>query len=138
MVAIGRNMGSATMEDVYIAGEDGFFSEMIRLAGGENAYDRDDVRFPIVTAEGILRINPAAIIDMVTDLEEQGLTREDVVRQWQSVAQAQAVRSGRVHVLTGDYIVIPGPRFVRIVEDMAHAIHPDLQDLSSEHDRSAP
>ena len=125
LLTIGRNMGSSTLEDVYIAGGDGFYSDLIEMAGGQNAYT-DDVRFPVVSGEGIIRLNPDVILDLVADLEERGWDEQVVLRQWQSVPSVSAVRNGRVHVLTGDYVVIPGPRFPLLLEDMVRAIHPDF------------
>ena len=37
-----------------------------------------------------------------------------------------AVRNGRVHVLGQDYVVIPGPRVILLVEQMARLLHPDV------------
>jgi ABC-type Fe3+-hydroxamate transport system substrate-binding protein len=42
------------------------------------------------------------------------------------MSQLRAVSEHRVKVLTGDVMVIPGPRVARVVEAMAAAIHPDL------------
>ena len=126
MVSLGRNMGSGRMEDVYIVGRDGFYDEMIRMAGGVNVFDGGSIKFPTVSAEGIMRLNPEVIIDMVPDLADAGLSEEQVAMEWQSLAGVDAVKNGRVHVLAQDYVVIPGPRFILILEAMAHAIHPEL------------
>jgi hypothetical protein len=34
------------------------------------------------------------------------------------------VRRERVFVFTEDYLPVPGPRLVRFVETLAHALHP--------------
>lgn len=123
LVCVGRNMGSATIDEVYVAGPNGFYDEMISLAGGVNAYQGDQP-YPMMTAEGLLRTQPDLIFDMVADLEEQGLTEEDVLQQWQSLSDLKAVQQGRVVLFTEDFVVIPGPRFVQILEKMARALAP--------------
>ena len=35
------------------------------------------------------------------------------------------MRSGRIHVLRGDHLVSPGPRFASAVEELARALHPE-------------
>ncbi len=125
LVSIGRIMGSGALEDVYIAGKDGFYNEMIGMAGGVNAYG-GSVAFPLVSGEGIIGMNPEVIIDMVPDLEAQGLDRERIQAEWSAVGQVDAVRSGRVHLFEEGYAVVPGPRFISILEKMARVLHPGL------------
>ncbi len=124
LLCVGRNMGSAAIDDVYIAGRGGFYDEMIVLAGGINAYE-GQLAFPVVTGEGLLRLQPDVIIDMVPDLHEKGLTEADVLKQWSVLADLPAVRQGRVFLFTEDFVVVPGPRFIQILEKMAAAIHPE-------------
>lgn len=123
LVCVGHNMGSAAIDEVYIAGRGGFYDEMITLAGGTNAY-QDDLAFPLVTGEGLLRLQPDIILDMVADLSEKGLREEDVLKQWSSLPDLKAVQAERVFLFTDDFVVVPGPRFIQILEKMAAAIHP--------------
>jgi len=124
LVCVGRNTGSATIDDVYVAGHRGFYDEMISLAGGINAY-QGSLAFPMVTGEGLLRLQPEIIIDLVADLQEKGLTEAEVLQQWDSFAELPAVQQKRVFLFTEDFVVIPGPRFIQILEKMAAAIHPE-------------
>jgi iron complex transport system substrate-binding protein len=124
MVCVGRNMGSGRIEDIYITGRNGFYNDLILLAGGVNAYN-GDAAYPIVSEEGIIRINPQVIIDMVPDLGKKALDRSMVLKEWQALKGVAAVRNKRVHVFGQDYTVVPGPRFIHILEDMARVIHPE-------------
>lgn len=125
MISLGRNMGSGALEDVYISGKEGFYSEMITLAGGVNAYD-GDVAFPVVSAEGITRLNPDVIIDMITDLDEMSWNEAMILKEWETVSGVDAVGNNRVYVFGGGYVVIPGPRFILIIEEMARVMHPEV------------
>ena len=58
LCAIERTLGSGTLEDVYVAGTNGFFDKIITLAGGRNAYRGQAAAFPVVSSEGILEMNP--------------------------------------------------------------------------------
>jgi len=126
IVSIGRSMGAGTLKEVYLAGKNTFYDELVTLAGGKNVYEGSEVSYPLVSAEGLLHLNPEIILELVPDLAERGLRREMVLRDWQSVGQIDAVRNGRVCVLSGDYVSIPGPRIILLLEDMARAIHPEV------------
>jgi iron complex transport system substrate-binding protein len=44
---------------------------------------------------------------------------------WSALPSIPAVRTGRIYFLTGDYLVVPGPRLAQGVEAMAKTLHPD-------------
>ena len=126
LFVIERTLGNRRLEDVYVAGSDGFFDKIIALAGGKNAYAKGSVRFPVVSAEGILWMNPQVIIDMTAGLAGGQLSQETILADWQQLAEVEAVRNGRVHAVDQDYAFVPGPRFIRLVEDLARPIHPEV------------
>ncbi len=126
MVAVYRSAGSGKLEDVNAAGADGYYDEMIAMAGGQNVCRQGTVRFPIISNEGILWMNPDVIIDIVPPPDKGKLDRQTILADWQQVAEVAAVRHGRVHVLDNDFAYIPGPRFVELVERMARLLHPEV------------
>jgi len=126
LISIGRTVGSGSLEDVYIAGGKTFYDELLGYAGGSNAFAKKGIEYPVLSAESFLHINPDIIIDMVPDIDKDGLKETDLVKEWESVSGVEAVKNNRVHVLSGDYIVIPGPRFILLLEDLFRIIHPEL------------
>lgn len=123
MISIGRSMGGGIGE-IYIAGKDNFYDEIIELAGGTNAYDSRISKTPSVSGEGVTRLNPDIIIELAPDKHKD--EAEKSLSQWNRLSQVTAVKNKRVQALTGDYVVIPGPRFVTILEDAARIIHPEV------------
>lgn len=126
MIAVDRIQGSGGLVDVYIAGADGFFDKMIKLAGGENVYSQGSVRFPVVSTEGIMRMNPDVIVDLVSGLDQEHIQSENYLADWQSLANVEAVKQHRVYAFNRDYATVPGPRFIRFVEDLARLLHPEI------------
>jgi iron complex transport system substrate-binding protein len=126
MVAIDRIQGSGGLVDVYIAGNDGYFDKMIELAGGENAYHHTVVRFPVVSTEGIMRINPDVIVDMVSGVDTEHFQAEHTLADWQSLSNVEAVKQHRIYAFNRDYAIVPGPRFIRFVEELARLLHPEI------------
>ena len=126
MFVVDRTMEREQLKDVYIAGRDGVFDRLAALAGGESVGRSSPARFPIVSAEGIVWMNPQVIIDMSAGVAERNVDDRDVVRSWQAVAVVDAVRDGRVYAVRDDYAFIPGPRFILLVEKLARLIHPEV------------
>ena len=126
LVVAQRALGSGRIEDVYIAGSDSFFDRLIRLAGGENACPKGRPGFPVVSAEGIVSMNPHVIVDLIARERQAGLSRETMLRDWQQLDEVEAVRTGRVHRIDDDYAFIPGPRLALMVRKLARLIHPEL------------
>jgi len=124
LVSVDRNTDA--FSSVYIAGEKTCYDEMITIAGGVNAYTSATAAYPAVSTEGICRMDPQVIIDLVPYLEKSEKKREKILAQWNSIAGVEAVKEGRVYLFEQDYTVIPGPRFIALLEDMARAIHPEL------------
>lgn len=127
IISIGRTMGEGTLKDVYIAGSKTYFSELIDLAGGVNAYKENRGAYPVLSAEGLIHINPEVIVDLASNLKKNGLTKETIIKEWQNIGSVDAVVNGRVTILNSDYVVIPGPRFILLLKDLAKTIHPEIK-----------
>lgn len=126
LFVIERGGGSGKLEDVYVAGNDGFFDRTIELAGGQNAYPPGAVRFPVVSAEGILWMDPDVIVDLTAGIAPGQPDDAALLDAWQQVGQVAAVRNGRVYAIDQDYAFVQGPRFIRLVEDLARLLHPEI------------
>jgi iron complex transport system substrate-binding protein len=126
LVAVERTVEGGTLREVYVAGIGTHYDELIRAAGGVNAYDRRRIDYPMLTAEGIIQCNPEIIIDVRPLLAADSLRIAGAVREWETVSAVDAVKNGRIRVLTGDYAVIPGPRFIELLGELARTIHPEL------------
>ncbi len=124
LIVVGRELGTGVVRDPVVAGRDGFYDELIELSGGANAYADGEVRFPTISGEGLLVMDPDVIVDLVPDLELAGVDAAAVRADWESLPQLRAVRSGRVHVFEGQHMVVPGPRFPIIVDELEAVLHP--------------
>jgi iron complex transport system substrate-binding protein len=126
LLALDRAFGHGPLADVCVAGADDYFNRILELAGGENACQEDGVRYPIVSPEGIVWLNPDVIVDLTSKTVLKQSDRQAMLADWNELGQVGAVRDGRVLLFDQDYAVVPGPRFIRLVEDLARAIHPEV------------
>jgi iron complex transport system substrate-binding protein len=122
LLVFGRERGA--LRNIYASGGRGFLHDMLVAAGGTNVFadvDRESVQ---ATTELVLARAPDVILevrsaDIATEAEA---ARE--AGSWAPLASVPAVRSGRVVVLTGKALTVPGPRVAEVVERMFQALHP--------------
>jgi iron complex transport system substrate-binding protein len=124
-VLISVDRSTDVLGGMYIAGKRTFYNEMISIAGGVNAYS-GPAAYPSVSTEGVLQMDPQVIIDLVPGVDGKENGRNAILAQWQKAAGVEAVEAGRVYLFEHDYTVIPGPRFIELLKEMAEAIHPEL------------
>jgi iron complex transport system substrate-binding protein len=125
LVSVGRTPGS--VNPVTVAGPNTFYDELIALAGGINAYKGYPVPYPEVSGEGMLRLDPDIILDIQPALTGMGITEAEALQDWNKIPEMSAVKNRKVYIMSADYAVIPGPRFIRTLEEMARIIHPEVE-----------
>lgn len=115
----------ASLRGVYVSGGVGFLHDMLGIAGGVNVF-ADVARESVQpSVETLLARAPEVILEVrATGL----LAAADVTqakRVWGALGSVPAVQRGRIQILTGDHLVVPGPRVVQGTEAFARALHPD-------------
>ncbi|MFP4380148.1 MAG: ABC transporter substrate-binding protein [Candidatus Sumerlaeia bacterium] len=126
LMSIGRDLTGGSLGTIFAAGPDNLYDEMIGMVGGENVLADSKAAYPQLSGEGIILLKPDVIIELVGALPEGGPTVEQIRAHWDTLASLPAVKNDRVHVITGNYAVRPGPRYVQILEELARIIHPDV------------
>lgn len=125
LVVMSRSAGGP-IKEVFIAGAADPYNEMIHIAGGINAYQGEFIRVPPLSVEGIIRLNPDVIIELVADEVVQGSRdKKTLLQDWTNLPGIAAVETGRVYLFTEDFDTVPGPRFILTLEKMARTIHPE-------------
>lgn len=122
LLSSARSYGSGRIGDVYVAGKNQWYDDVIRFAGGKNAFTDESIPFPSLSGEALLVLDPDVIVELAPDLRDTSV--DAIVAEWGTLPTMRAVRNGRVYVLQGDHVAIPGPRFVQIIEDLAAVLHP--------------
>ena len=115
----------ASLRSVYVSGGVGFLHDMLGIAGGVNVFAdvaRESVQPSIET---MLARSP----DVILEVRATGLLAAADVAQakrvWGALGSVPAVKQGRIEILTGEHLVVPGPRVVQGTEAFARALHPD-------------
>jgi len=98
----------------------------LRDAGGINVLESSTVSYPLITAEGIINLDPDIIIDLIFGTSNHINDPQQIINDWSCVSEVKAVKNQRVYVINEGYSVIPGPRFILLLEKLARLIHPEI------------
>ncbi len=104
------------------AGRASFITEALAVAGGSNVCDDVVGSYPTISAEVLLARKPVVFFDMRPGVAIGVKERKRLLRDWSSLGSVPAVMNGRVVVLSNDFITIPGPRIVDLVELFSRAV----------------
>lgn len=115
--------GLGYITEINAVGRDGFFSELIEIAGGENVY-QGRLPFPRLAREAVIFLNPDIIVDIIPHTEDL----EAVRRDWLSLESVAAVKNGRLFFLTDEADTVPGPRIYKTLAKLSRAFHPQAGD----------
>jgi iron complex transport system substrate-binding protein len=114
-----------TLREIYVSGGRGFLHEMLEIAGGRNAFGDVDRESAQPSQEMLIAKAPDVIIEMRAEGMIAPAAAAGDRAVWSALSSLPAVRNGRVHILSGQYLVVPGPRFAQAVETLARTLHPE-------------
>jgi iron complex transport system substrate-binding protein len=121
MLVIGREPQS--MRAINVSGGYGFLHDLLDLAGGQNIFAEVKRESMMVATETILARAPEVIIELhYSDRASPGATARER-EAWNLLPGVPAVKSGRVYLLYGGELVVPGPRVVLTARAFARALH---------------
>ncbi|MBP1603412.1 MAG: fhuD 1 [Acidobacteria bacterium] len=123
LLVFSRQPGS--LRGVYVSGGTGFLHDLLELAGGENVFAGVRREAVQATTEAIISAAPDAIVELRTGPAPASGEIERERRSWDALPAVPAVRTGRIFVLVGDELVVPGVRVADTAERLAGVLHPD-------------
>lgn len=127
LTVIWRERGVGTLRGLQAAANDGYYSELLRLAGATALPRGTASKYPSLSMEGILELNPDVVFELVNDITVTSAADLAQVRaDWQVLPELAAVKNDRLYIITDDYATIPGPRFILLAEKLARHLHPDI------------
>ncbi len=122
LLVFGRESG--TLRGIHASGGIGFLHDMLVVAGGRDVLD-DVARESLqMSVEVVLARAPEVIVEVYPS---GGWTNERLAREravWAGLPALPAVRTGRIHILADDRLLIPGPRVAAAIRMLAETLHP--------------
>ncbi len=112
--------------DLYAVGKGTFLDELLTLSGGKNILPDSLSQYPKVSKEFIIKNSPEIIIEAGPKSRLNDQQRQERIQSWKRFPTIQAVQTESIHFIGADYILIPGPRILNIIDNFSQAIHPEL------------
>lgn len=114
-----------SLRNTYASGGVGFLHDMLHVAGGDNV-------FGSVVGERVAQVSTEAILtaapDVIIEIRNGGALGPETVENeravWQGLPAVPAVARDEIHFLMGGEFVVPGPRVLDAVEQLARLLHP--------------
>lgn len=122
LMILGHDEGS--LEQIYAVGPPTYLSELAALAGGQNVIGPELGRYPIISREAILAMNPDVIIERSLGGPVTPGRRALLVSLWKGLPSLKAVRADRVVVMDDDHVTINGPDLARSARVLARLLRP--------------
>ena len=124
LVVVGRTQQRGEVSSVYVSGSDGFYSDVLRLAGAVNVNRSPTIALPLLSPEGLNVLKPDAIVEIVNVDDDVFLGQG--MELWRHLSAIPAVQTGSVFLVSDDFASIPGPRYIQLVEKVAGLLHGDI------------
>lgn len=120
-LSLSRTAG--TLSNIMTAGKGTYFSDLLEIAGGVNIFSDVETLYPQISTEALARRAPDIILEF--RISEQNALRpaQNVFDDWQRLPTIPAVRNGRIHWVTEEFFMIPGPRVAQAARRLYEIIH---------------
>lgn len=113
-------------EPLRVAGTDTFTTEMIELAGGQNAIGPTVYKYPPIGSEQVIAARADVIIEPSMTPQDLPAQQDATLKYWNEFENLPAVVNKRIYVIDGDTVSRLGPRVFEAVETIARCLHPEL------------
>lgn len=117
--------------DLYAAGQGTFLHELLEISGGRNIIPDSLAQYPKITKEFIIQKSPEVIIEAGPKSRLSLEQIKERMKGWKRFPSIRAVQSEQIHYIGADYILIPGPRLLKILGQFSRALHPEIFSDSS-------
>lgn len=87
----------------------------LHAAGARNAVDRDVSGAPVLSLEGLLQIDPPAVV-VLTRSPVDEVTRDEIRANWSRMRTLRAVQADRIGVVGGPMVLATGPAILDTVD----------------------
>jgi iron complex transport system substrate-binding protein len=129
LVVVGRDVADTSFRQIFVAGPRSFYENLIAEAGAVNAFTQN-VPYANISREGLMRIDPDVIIELVGEHGMTNVASASILEQWSGLADVRAAQNGGVSVIRGDFTLRAGPRYPLILDAFARIIHGGVREIS--------
>jgi iron complex transport system substrate-binding protein len=128
LIIVGRDIDDTSFKKIYVAGNRSFYNDLLRESGVTNAFTHD-VAYSQISLEGLLRIDPDIVIELVGESGMTNLDSSAILKQWKSLKDLRASREDNVALIRGDFTLRAGPRYPLILDAFSRVIRAGAREI---------
>ncbi len=104
--------------EVFISGNSVYFADIIRSSGNQNAYKEQSLKQPLLSYEGIVKLNPDIIYILAHEVDGE---KQKLIKPWLKLP-IKAAKTKTIYVNTNKYASMPSYRVVKYIEDFTEVL----------------
>ena len=108
----------------YIAGNNIFFDEIIKLSGNTNAYTSDNTQQPVLNYENIIALNPDQVIILHSKKSHPNTDIKKALQNWYALP-INASKNKKISIVDEEYIHIPSHRIALTIQRLSQEMSDD-------------
>ncbi|MDR3254824.1 MAG: ABC transporter substrate-binding protein [Synergistaceae bacterium] len=128
LVVVGRDAADTSFNKVYVTGPLSFYNDLLTEAGAINVFTRS-APYANISKEGLLRLDPDIIIELVGEHGMTNVTTPEIIAQWNKLTDLKAAREGNVAIIRGDFTMRAGPRYPLLLEAFSKVINEGAREI---------
>ena len=109
-------------QHTFVVGPRNYLDDLLTIAGGRNLAGDMSKDYPTIDTEKLIAMNPAAVVQLLPEAPPQVV--EQARQRWAQLGMIQAVKDGRVIILTDWYLTLPSTHIGDVCEKLSEALHP--------------
>ncbi|MDR1916118.1 MAG: helical backbone metal receptor [Synergistaceae bacterium] len=129
LIVVGRDPADDKLKKLYVAGIESFYNDLIRESGAVNVVE-SNVPYLQISREGLLRLDPDIIIDLIGEHGSADIPTEQILGQWRAIPDLRAAIKGNVAIIKGDFSLRPGPRYPLLLKAFIRAIREGAREIT--------
>lgn len=123
LLVVWRERGLGTLKNISVAGNDGFYSEMLQAIGAKLLPADMKLEYPSLGPESILLLNPDIIIEIAPELAaKEPAALQNAKDDWRRLPELKAYQNKNIYILTDDFMALPSARCIMAAEKLAETI----------------
>ena len=122
LLVFGRREGALTQ--LSCSGEGTFLSECLEAVGGTNCLE-GLTGYPLVSTEVLVQRAPDLIIELFPDPRDAA-ARAALRADWRALPSIPAVASGRIAIVSGAELLLPGPRLDQTLAKLGRVVQGEV------------
>ncbi len=103
-------------KDIYIAGNNLYFNDIIEASGNYNAYQSNSTTQPVVNIEKIIKMNPDIIFLLGSHYINKTQEMDEIIKKWEALPINASINKN-VYAIVKEYSGIPSHRVVNFMKD---------------------